>query len=177
MKKSFLTTSKKVLLATSVLAMSSTAIANTSPSMDNQTLVKDSLSVIAKYITPITVGLNLTEIDFGDVYTDSVVTVTDVAADVQGEAGETFTYSIATTTNGKAGLVLIAGTDTGGNTQEFLADGSTALELNFTVGLDTAQLTADTDVSETVTFTVYYDAIADTSSSANGAYDAPVTDV
>ncbi|MFQ3176015.1 MAG: hypothetical protein ACI93H_001006, partial [Psychromonas sp.] len=75
MKKSFLTTSKKVLLATSILAMSSTAMANTSATLDDQTGVNSVINVVAKYITPITVGLNLTDIDFGDVYTDSDVTV------------------------------------------------------------------------------------------------------
>jgi hypothetical protein len=173
MKKSFLATSKKVLLATSILAMSSTAMANTSTVLDDETGVNSVINVVAKYITPITVGLSLTTIDFGDVYTDSVVTVTDVAADVQGEFGETFTYSIAA--SGTTGLLVIAGTNTGGVNEVFNADTSTAAELNFTVGLNTALLTADTDVAETVTFTVFYDAIADTTTTVNGVYVAPTS--
>jgi hypothetical protein len=175
MKKSFLTTSKKVLLATSILAMSSTAMANTSATLDDQTGVNSVINVVAKYITPITVGLNLTDIDFGDVYTDSDVTVQNIAADVKGEFGETFTYSIAA--SGTAGLLVIAGTDTGGTGVAFTADTSTAAELNFTVDLDTSKLTPDTDVSETVTFTVFYDAIADTDNTPNGDYAAPEADV
>jgi hypothetical protein len=171
MKKLLSTTSKKVLLATSILAMSSTAMANSSGTLDDETGVNSVINVVAKYITPITVGLNLTDIDFGDVYTDSDVTVQNIAADVKGEFGETFTYSIAA--SGTAGLLVIAGTDTGGTGVAFTADTSTAAELNFTVDLDTSKLTPDTDVSETVTFTVYYDAIADTGTTPNGDYVAP----
>jgi hypothetical protein len=173
MKKLFSATSKKVLLATSVLAISSTAMANTSNTMDDQTLVKDSLSVVAKYITPITVALDLTEINFGDVWTDSDVTVTSVTAAVNGELDETFSYKIATTTNGNSGLVMLGGIPLENNGVVFSAAENTATELTFTVDLDTLKLTADTDVDETITFTVFYDAIANTSSSANGDYSVP----
>jgi hypothetical protein len=162
---------KKLLLATSLLAMSSTAVAtNTSVILD--TAVTDTLTVTAKYVTPITVQLNTTAIDFGDVYTDSVITAESVQAKVTGEAGETFTYSITAT--GTSGLVVIGGTDTSGSTVAFVTDSATTKALNFTVGLDASKLTADTDVSETVTISVAYDAIADTVVTPDGTYVAPV---
>ncbi|MFT6349577.1 MAG: hypothetical protein ACJAYB_002608 [Psychromonas sp.] len=172
MKKSFLATSKKVLLATSVLVMSSTAMANTSTVLDDETGVNSVVNVFAKYITPITLALDTTVINFGDVYTDSDVTIKSVAADVQGEFGETFTYTVVAT--GTDGLLVLGG-DTGATNVGFDADTSTAAELTFTVDLDTSKLAADTDVSESVTFTVHYDTIADTSTTANPAYVAPTS--
>ncbi|MFT6926656.1 MAG: hypothetical protein ACJAZP_002275 [Psychromonas sp.] len=171
MKKSFLATPKKLLLATSILAMSSTAMANTSTTLDN-TVVSSDISVVAKYITPMTVKLDTSIINFGDVYTDSDVTVTNVSAYVTGELGETFTYSVVTTENGTAGLVVLTG-ETGGSGEEFDADASTAAELNFAVDLDTSKLIADTDVLETITVTVAYDAIADTTTTVDGDYAVP----
>ena len=172
MNKSFITTSKKVLLATSILAMSSTAMANTSTVLDDETGVNSVVSVIAKYITPITVALDTSIINFGDVYTDSDVTIKSVAADVKGEFGETFSYTLVTT--GTSGLLVLGG-DTGGTSVPFDADTSTAAELTFTVDLDTSKLATDTDVSESITFAVFYDDIADTSTTANGSYTAPTT--
>ena len=172
MNKSFLTTSKKVLLATSILAMSSTAMANSSTVLDDETGVNSVVSVIAKYITPITVALDTSIINFGDVYTDSDVTIKSVAADVQGELGETFTYTLVAT--GTSGLLVLDG-DTGATKVPFDADTSTAAELTFTVDLDTSKLADNTDVDETVTFAVFYDAIADTSTEANTDYEAPTT--
>ena len=171
MKKSLLTTSKKVLLATSILAMSSTAMANSSTTLDD-TVVSETLSVVAKYITPMTVALDTSIINFGDVYTDSVVTETSVSAYVTGELGETFTYSVVTTENGTAGLVKLSG-DLAGATQVFDAEVSTAAELNFSVNLDTSKLTANTDVSETITVTVAYDAIAGTTTTVDDTYTVP----
>jgi hypothetical protein len=171
MKKSFLVTSKKVLLATSILAMSSTAMANSSNTLDD-TVVNSVVNVVAKYITPITLALDTSDIDFGDVYTDSDVTVKSVAADVEGEFGETFSYTLVTT--GTSGLLVLGG-DTGGTSVPFDADTSTAAELTFTVDLDTSKLATDTDVSESITFAVFYDDIANTSTTANGSYTAPTT--
>jgi hypothetical protein len=148
---------KKLLLATSIVAISSTAFAtNTSESLDSE--VTDSLSVVAKYVEPITVALSLTKIDFGDVYTDSVITPEAVTATVSGELGETFNYTIESS----GALAVIAGTDTGGTAVAFSGLDSVVETLDFTIGLDTANVTA-ADVSETVTISVNYDAIADTS--------------
>jgi hypothetical protein len=172
MKKLLLTTSKKVLLATSILAMSSTAMANSSTVLDDETGVNSVVSVVANYITPITLALDTSIINFGDVYTDSDVTIKSVAADVQGELGETFTYTLVA--SGITDLIVLAG-DTGGTKVAFDADTSTAAELTFTVDLDTSKLAENTDVDETVTFTVYYDAIADTSTTKDSGYVAPTT--
>jgi hypothetical protein len=147
---------KKLLLATSIVAMSSTALAaNTSEDLDGA--VTDTLSVIANYVVPITVGLSLTKIDFGDVYTDSDITPEAVTATVVGEANETFSYTIASS----GGLALIAGTDTGDTGIGFGETDNVTKVLSFTIGLDTANVTS-ADVSETVTVSVTYDAIADT---------------
>lgn len=147
---------KKLLLAGIILAMSTTAMAtNTSLILD--TAVTDTLTVSAKYVKPITVSLNKSTINFGDVYTDSIITVEAVSATITGEEGETFAYSV--TSDGT--LALLTG-NISGSAQTFTTGSAT---LNFNVGLDTANLTADTDVSETVTISVNYDAIADTTTS------------
>ena len=84
---------KKLLLATSLVAMSSTAMAaNTSVLLD--TAVTDTLTVTAKYVTPIAVALDTSTIDFGDVWTDSLIDAEAVVATVTGEIGETFTLAL-----------------------------------------------------------------------------------
>ncbi|MBA6328529.1 hypothetical protein H4J46_11340 [Colwellia sp. MB02u-6] len=145
---------KKLLLATSILAFSSTAMAaNTSDTLDGKE--SDTLSVIAHYVTPISVALDTTTIDFGDVFTDSEISTEAVVATVVGEADETFTYSV--TSDGD--LALLTG-DTTGSTVTF-GDTGTSKALTFNVGLDTGKVT-DADVSEVITIAVNYDAIADT---------------
>ena len=152
---------KKLLLATSLVAMSSTAIAaNTSSDLD--TAVTDSLIVVAKYVTPITIGLDTTKIDFGDVYTDSAIDVEGVVASVAGEAGETFTWEIQASSI----ILLTDGAEASiGNTRytgtSFGSETDTGIDIAFNVGLDTSEVTTS-DVSETITFEVVYDAIADT---------------
>jgi hypothetical protein len=147
---------KKLLLATSIVAMSSTALAaNTSEGLDGT--VTDTLSVIANYVVPITVGLSLTKIDFGDVYTDSQITPEAVTATVVGEANETFTYTIET----DGTLAQIAGIDASGTGIGFGETDDVTKVLSFTIGLDTTKVTS-ADVDETVTVSVTYDAIADT---------------
>ena len=146
---------KKLLLATSLVAMSSTAIAdNTSELLDSA--VTDSLTIAAKYVVPIAVGLDTTSIDFGDVWTDSIITTEAVVATVTGEVGETFTYSVAS--NGS--LALLTG-DIAGETVAFdTAD--TTKALTFNVGLDTSGAKTAETISEIITVEVVYDAIADT---------------
>ncbi|MBA6295043.1 hypothetical protein [Colwellia sp. MB02u-9] len=145
---------KKLLLATSILAISSTAMAaNDSATLDGQ--VSDTLNVVAHYVTPISVTVDTATIDFGDVYTDSVISTEAVIATVVGEALETFSYTV--TTDGA--LALLTG-DTTGSAIGFV-DTTTSQALTFNVGLDTANVT-EADVSEIITISVNYDAIADT---------------
>ncbi|MFT7008243.1 MAG: hypothetical protein ACJAXJ_002782 [Colwellia sp.] len=145
---------KKLLLAASILAMSSSAMAaNTSPLLD--TAVTDSLTVTAKYVTPIAVTLDTTAIDFGDVWSDSVISTEEVVATVVGEAGETFTYSVT-----GDDMVLLTG-DIEGTATAFVSS-TTTQALTFNVGLDTSAAATGTTVDEIVTISVIYDAIADT---------------
>jgi hypothetical protein len=142
---------KKLLLATSLVAISSTAIAtNTSSKLDDA--VAETLTVDAKYVTPLTLVLDTSTIDFGDVFTDSAITAETVTATINGEAGETFTYTIVSSGE------KVTLTDSG-ETLDFAA--TTEQTLSFDVGLDTENLD-DAVISETITFTVQYNDIADT---------------
>jgi hypothetical protein len=146
---------KKLLLATSLVAMSSTAIAaNTSDDLD--TAVTDTLTVKAKYVTPIAVGLDTTTIDFGDVWSDSVISTETVIATVTGETAETFSYDVTADA-----MVLLTG-DINGTEVAFGEAGGLTQLLTFEVGLDTSEsATTATTVNKTVTISVVYDAIAD----------------
>jgi hypothetical protein len=161
MKKSFLATSAKLLVATSILAMSTTALATSSAKLD--TAVKKTLSVAAHYVVPLTASLSVGTIDFGDVWTDSDVPVVNVLASLTGENAETFSYSVKTTNNSSRSLVLLTGDILGeADATDVFAEG--VATLNFSVGLATNLLTdADDTVTETVTLSVIYDAIAPTS--------------
>jgi hypothetical protein len=146
---------KKLLLATSIVAMSSTALAaNTSTLLD--TAVTDDLLVTAKYVVPIAVGLDTTSINFGDVWLDSEISTEPVIATVTGEAGESFSYSVS------ADLMVELTGDTTGNFVEFGTAGEVTKALTFNVGLNTSGAATGSIVSETVTISVNYDAIADT---------------
>lgn len=148
---------KKLLLATSLVAMSSTAIAeNTSTKLDS--VVTDALTVSAKFVKPIELALDVTTINFGDVWDDSSITVEPVVATVTGEADETFTYSIAT----DGAFVDITGDGSAGDSKVGFTTTGTTQTINFNVGLILTAFATNTDVSEIVTFTVNYDAIADT---------------
>ncbi|PKH03633.1 hypothetical protein CXF72_05335 [Psychromonas sp. MB-3u-54] len=154
MKKSFLTTSKKVLLATSILAMSTTAMA--ADDMSESAKSAD-LAVTANYVKLLTVSLDLSTIDFGDVFTDASIAAVAVNASVTGDSGETFTYAITTTDNSTTGVVVLGGTLTGSTTA--LTD-DVAVVLPFTIDLDTSDIAGD--VAETVTIDISYDSIAGT---------------
>lgn len=144
---------KKLLLLAAILALSSTAMAtNTSTLLDSAKTA--TLSVSAHYVEPLAVSLNLSAIDFGDVYTDSAISTEAVIATVTGTDGETFSYTV----NSNGSLVLLTGNISGTN-QAFVTGSST---LTFNVGLDTANLVENEDVSETVTISVQYESIADT---------------
>jgi hypothetical protein len=147
---------KKLLLVTSIVAISSTALAagNSSTKLDDAKT--QSLNVIAKYVTPIAVGLDTTEINFGDVWSDSDIPEVDVTATVTGEAGETFTYSVSSD-----GPVELSG-NTDGTAVSFGTEGEVTKSLTFNVGLNTEEAATGTLVDEIVTISVNYDAIADT---------------
>ena len=134
--------------------MSSSAMAaNTSEKLDSA--VTKTLSVVAHYVTPISVTVDTATINFGDVFTDSVISTETVVATVVGEALETFSYTV--TSDGA--LALLTG-DTTGSSVAFV-DTTTSQALTFDVGLDTTNV-SDADVSEIITISVNYDAIADT---------------
>ena len=160
---------KKLLLtATLLAAISATAMgAGSTRSAVLDTTVSDTLTVTATYVKPISVGLSLSEINFGDVYTDSNVDAVTVTATVSGTADETFTYTISSA-GGIVKLSDAAHLDQAVNTP--LTGTSTALgSLVFNVDLDTSQLVADTEVSETITINVQYDSIDDTGSTTTDA--------
>jgi opacity protein-like surface antigen len=146
---------KKLLLATSLVAMSSAAIAaNTSEELDAE--VTDDFTVSAKYVTPISVGLDTISIDFGDVWTDSAISVATVVATVEGETGETFTYSVETDGDYAELLGDLTGEQIGFDLED------TSKKLTFTVGLNTDDAETLGTISETITVKVNYDDIADT---------------
>jgi len=152
---------KKLLLtATLLAAISATAMgANTSGLLDSGK--SDSVNVTAHYVEPLAISLDLGTINFGDVYTDSVVSDETVTATITGTQDETFTYTVST--NGS--LVKINGAAAGvtynGATTGFILG---TVDVTFNVGLDTTGVTdvaeTDVDVNETVTMTVTYDSIA-----------------
>jgi hypothetical protein len=156
MKKSFLATSKKVLLATSILAMSATAVAaDDKVARESESAKSTSLDVIANYVKVLTVGLDLSEIDFGDVFTGASVTPVSVTASITGDGIETFSYDITTTDVSTTSVVDLGGTLSGEGTA---LNDDVAVTLDFTVDLNTADIAGD--VAETVTIAITYDSIA-----------------
>ncbi|ABM04753.1 hypothetical protein Ping_3053 [Psychromonas ingrahamii 37] len=143
---------KLSILAISIFAMSTTAMAATSGT-----------SVDGHYVIPLTINLDLSSIDFGDVWTDSIVAAESVEATVTGENGETFTYKITS----KESLIKIVDNYNTENTTMSdpltLAD-ATPTVIPFTVGLNTSGLTENQDIDTDVTVTVIYNDIAGTTS-------------
>jgi len=150
---------KKLLLATSIVAMSSTAMAETDAQRNSDSETSDSLTVDATYVETLAVSLSLSAIDFGEVFTDATVDTVEVTANVSGDKAEPFDYTIAT--SGSI-VTLDDGTVnlTGSNT---LSAGTDAIV--FDVGLDSSIVT-ETFVQETVTTTVIYTAIEGTTTTA-----------
>lgn len=148
---------KKLLIAVSI-----SIIAISSPAMAAQREGKtsDGTNVDATYVKPLTLSLTITTIDFGDVFTDSTVTDETVTANVGGEPDETFTYTISSdgvhvTLDGSADAIIE-------ENSVVLPEGTA--NFDFDVGLDTANISAEFD-TETVTVSIFYDSIEDTSSS------------
>lgn len=139
---------KKLLLAASVFTLSTSAMA-TSDELSN--VKQATLRVIAQYIQPLTVRLDLTEIDFGDVYTDSELSDIDVNTTLTGEPEETYEYSIAS--NGQRTVLR----NTQGTGTFNMSGVDTFL---FSVNLDTTNLIPDEELVEVVTVYVNYNEIA-----------------
>jgi hypothetical protein len=165
MKKSLLTTPKKLLLATSILAMSTMPSTVMAATTDLSTAVTDSMFVKAHYVVPLTVTLDLAEIDFGDIYHTSTVESVSVTANLTGTIGETFDYLVTTTNAKVAGFVLLtnaSGSDATGftGTEDTLG----AAAVTFGVSLDPSVLsetaTTSEDIQETVTVAITYNDIA-----------------
>lgn len=152
---------KKLLIATSIVAMSSTAMAANDDTRMGESIKTETLAISANYIELLTLNLQKTTIDFGDVFTAASVDAVTVTADVTGDADETFTYNISTVADSH---VLINGNDVSSTpftlASQVLTDG--AVTFNFTVDLDTTSGII-ADVSENVTVTITYDAIEATS--------------
>jgi hypothetical protein len=146
---------KKLLIATSILAMSSTAIAATDTARNTDSITTDSLTINATYVETLAVTLSLTAIDFGEIFTGATVADVEVTANVAGDGAEPFDYTIAT--SGGAGLVTLDGglVDLGGS--KVLSTGAAAIV--FQVNVQSNNIEVDF-VQETITTTVNYTAIA-----------------
>lgn len=137
---------KKLLLAAAILVLSATAMATGETATD-------SLTVSANYIVPITVDLDITSLDFKDVYEGSSADLQTVTASLTGETGETFAYTVSTTA------------DTGVTLSDATGSGTIALGVaNFTFGVDMDRTdgTKDDVVNQVITVNVNYTAIDDT---------------
>jgi hypothetical protein len=157
MKKSFTAVPmKKLLIATSILAMSSTAIAETDAQRNTDSTTNDSLTVDATYVETLAVTLSLTAIDFGEIFTDATVENVAVTANVAGDNEEPFDYTIAT--SGSI-VTLDGGTVNLTGSQNLVGGAST---ITFQVNLDSSLVT-ETFAQETITTTVNYTGIAGTS--------------
>ena len=164
---------KKLLLATTLVAMTSTATAaNSNDSAELDKKPSRNISVTATYVVPITLGLNVNKIDFGDVYLDSGSLGTyAVTATVGGEKDETFTYSISAnapiliTADGAAADAASINGDVFATTV-FQGTNSITQDIIFDVGLDKDAL-GGSDVNEIITFEVFYDSIADAQGASN----------
>ena len=157
MKKSFTAVPmKKLLIATSILAMSSTAIAATDAQRNTDSSTNDSLTVDATYVETLAVTLSLTAIDFGEIFTGATVADVAVTANVAGDKAEPFDYTIAT--SGSI-VTLDGGTVNLTGSQNLVGGAST---ITFQVNLDSSLVT-ETFAQETITTTVNYTGIAGTS--------------
>jgi hypothetical protein len=161
MKKSFTAVPiKKLLIATSILAMSSTAIAATDATRNTDSTTIDSLTVDATYVETLAVTLSLTAIDFGEIFTDATVDNVEVTATVAGDKAEPFDYTIAT--SGGNGLVTLDGKIIDVTGSQNLTSG--AATITFQVNLNSSLVT-ETFLQETITTTVNYTGIAGTTTS------------
>lgn len=137
---------KMLLTAILLVAISSIAAATGAGNTASATL-----SVSAKYVTPIAISLNTETLDFKDVYVGSIIAKQDVTASITGEAGETFSYAVTTTAN--KGVILSSANGTG-----TISDGTAT----FTFGVNMDSDSQHEDVTnQLVTVTVTYTSIDD----------------
>jgi hypothetical protein len=148
---------KKLLIATSILAMSSTAIAATDTVRNDDSITSDTLTVDATYVETLAVSLSLDTIDFGEIFTGATVADVAVTANVAGDKAEPFDYIIAT--SGGANLVTLNGAISDVTGSETLSSGTAAI--TFQVNVKSDEVTG-TFAQETITTTVNYTAIAGT---------------
>jgi hypothetical protein len=149
---------KKLLIAASIVAMSSTAIAATDTQRNTDSTTSDSLTVDATFVKTLSVSLSLTAIDFGEVFTGATVQGVDVLATVSGENDEPFTFTIATSGS------IVTLNDQTANLSDTLTLISGESQIGFRVNLDSSLIT-EAFVQETITTTVNYTAIAGTTTS------------
>jgi hypothetical protein len=149
---------KKLLIATSILAMSSTAIAETDTDRNDDSSTDDSLTVDATYVETLAVELSLTAIDFGEVFTGAPTDNVVVTANVVGDKEEGFDYIIET-----SGTIVTLDDGTDNLTGSLnLSTGTSSIV--FDVNLDTSLVTGSF-TQETITTTVNYTGIAGTTTS------------
>ncbi|MFT5559948.1 MAG: hypothetical protein ACI9RZ_002436 [Sphingobacteriales bacterium] len=146
---------KKLLIATSILAMSSTAIAATDDKRNTDSITTDSLTVDATYVETLAVSLSLDTIDFGEIFTGATVDNVLVTANVSGDGAEPFAYKVET--SGSI-VTLDGGTADLAGTGD-LSTGTGSFTFNVNVKSDDV---TDTFAQETITTTVNYTAIAGT---------------
>ena len=145
---------KKLLLAASVFTLSTSAMAETYGERFFAELV-----VKAQYVEPLTMELSTSEIDFGNVFTDTPVADITVTANIQGQPGLQFEFNIISSSeviavNTPPGLDMI-GTDG-------------RMQLGFMVGIDKEKLAENKDfIKGFVTVSIQYNDIPATINMGN----------
>jgi hypothetical protein len=148
---------KKLLIATSILAMSSTAIAATDTQRNTDSITTDTLTVDATFVETLAVSLSLDTIDFGEIFTGATVADVEVTATVTGDGEEPFDFTVAT--SGGNGLVTLNGGLADIDGGDVLSTG--AATIVFQVNVQSNNIT-ENFTTETITTTVNYTAIAGT---------------
>jgi hypothetical protein len=139
---------KKLLLAASVFTLSTSAMAT----HDIRDEVFAELVVKAQYLRPLTVDLNASEIDFGNVYTLFEVEEIPVTANIQGQPELTFNYRFESSSD-----VIALNTPAGAG--RIGQDGQ--VQLGFMVGINKVKLAEERQgFTGSVTVVIQYNDIA-----------------
>jgi hypothetical protein len=147
----------KLLIATSILAMSSTAIAAVDQDRNDASSTDDALIVNATFVETLAVTLTETAIDFGEVYQDAPIDDVEVFADVFGDKEQGFDFKIETS----GAIVTLDGNNDPLQGSLNLESGNK--QISFLVNLDSSLVT-DAFSQETITTTVNYTGIEGTTS-------------
>lgn len=143
---------KKLLLAASVFTLSTSAMAETFGEKFFAQLV-----VKAQYVKPLTMELSTSEIDFGNVFTDTQDI--GVTANIQGQPGLQFEFKI-TSSSQVIAVYTPPGSDMIGT------DGR--MQLGFMVGIDKEKLAENKDfIKGFVTVSIQYNDIPATINMGN----------